>query len=296
MRTQLVIGVAAGAFGALVLACSSSSSSDPYASVGDFCTAYAKAICQISSTCQFDASACQTYQSTQCSLNATQATSSGSRQYKSGNVQPCIDALNNAYGNNASSVSVSTLTDINNKCQHVFEGSAGHGSACQSSHDCTQSGDVCATAPGVGSVCATPTQKNDGDFCADPGDQCPSSDFCQPTTGTSKCVPAASSGQACSTSMPCDGNDHCVNGTCQSLAKVGGPCGTSSDCSSGLMCDTYTSATVQPACVDKLTFARGSVDCIGIEGQSATPTDGGGPAVNDAGGIDGGGSDAPTSD
>jgi hypothetical protein len=287
MRTPLVTAIAAGAIGALALACSSKPPPDPYATVDEFCAAYAKAICQISSTCQFDATACQMFQSTACVQNAGRSTSSGSRQYKSSNVQPCIDALNSAYGNSATSVSAATLSDIDGKCQHVFAGGAGHGKACQTDFDCTQSGDICATAPGVGSVCATPTPKNDGDYCADPGDQCPSTDYCQPQGGTSKCVAAVPMGQPCSASMPCDGNDRCLAGVCEVLAQQGQVCSATSDCSAGLLCDTYTSAAApEPACVTALTFARGSVDCLGIEGRSTPPVDAGSPAGDASGSTD----------
>jgi hypothetical protein len=300
MRTRLVIGIAAGAFGALALACSNSSSPDPYASVDEFCTAYAKAVCQVvsSTSCGLSASAadtCQSYQSNSCNQNAVQATASGTRQYKSGNVQPCIDALNGAYGNNPSAVSLQQLTDINTKCEQVFQGSAGNGAACTSNYDCTQSGEICATAPGVGSVCATPTQKNDGDFCADPGDQCPSTDYCAPMSGTSKCVAAPTQGQPCSASTPCNRSNHCFGGTCQTLAAQGAPCSTTADCVSGQMCDTYTSAALPtPTCEPGLSFGRGSPDCLGIVGQGTIPQDAGGPTVNDAGSDANASTDAPT--
>ena len=63
MRIQLVVGFALSSLAAIA-ACSSSPS--PYAEVSEYCTAYAKAICQISSTCQFDPSTCETYQTAQC--------------------------------------------------------------------------------------------------------------------------------------------------------------------------------------------------------------------------------------
>jgi len=303
MRTQLAFRLASagalGALGVLALACSSGTANNPFASVDDFCTAYAKAVCQVSSTCQFDATGCQTYQDGQCHSMAAQATASGTRQYTSGNVQACIDALNSAYGNNATSISAQKLSDIDDKCQHVFVGSAKEGDPCQSDYDCSESGVICASAPGMSaSTCAKPTPKDLGAVCADPGDQCPSNAFCQPQSGTSKCVASATNGQACSATMPCDSSDHCAGGTCEALATQGQPCTATADCASGLVCDTYTSATApQAICVSSLTFGRGSVDCLGVDGQSTNAHGGTADAGSDAGsggGTDAGATDAPT--
>jgi hypothetical protein len=298
MRIRLVVGFALAAFGASTLACSSSS--NPYADVSEYCSAYAKAICQISSTCQFDPSACETYQTAQCNEQATQATAAGTRTYTPGNVSACINALNAAYGNNATSVSASALTSINTVCAQVFVGSAGEGASCTSNFDCTVSGDICASAPGIsGQTCAKPTPKQLNDVCADPGDQCPSDAYCAAQNGTSKCVPAQADGATCSATEPCVGTDYCnASGICAPLAPQGQPCTTTANCSEGLICDTYTSSTVGTACVTALTFARGSVDCEGIEGLSTGGSSGGssgsssgsGSGGGDAGGGDSGGS------
>jgi len=301
MRIRL-IGLAVGALGTLAFACSSSPP-NPYATPSEYCAAYAKAICQIgTTTCQFDVSGCETYQSAQCTAAIP---SSSTRQYTSSKVQACIDQLNSAYGGGPSTITAAQLNTISTVCGQVFPGTAGEGAACQTNADCTVSGNICASAPGQSPVCANPTPKNLNDACADPGDQCPTAAYCQPqTTGTSKCVTAATAGQACSappatsTSAPlCDANDRCVGGTCQALSATGDPCSTSADCAPGLFCDTYTdSVTPYPACVTAYTFARGAVDCLGIEGQGTngmapeggTPEGGGGSEGGSEGGTDGG--------
>jgi hypothetical protein len=200
------------------------------------------------------------------------------RVYNSHNVQPCIDAVNGAYGNGPTSVTLAQLTNIDSVCARVFPGAAAEGAPCTTAADCTTSGAVCASAPGISSpICAQPTPKQINDICADPGDECPANAYCAPQAGTSKCVPAQMPGQACSATQPCDSADYCGNGICAALASQGAPCTTSANCSPGLFCDTYTSATVGTACVTAYTFARGSVDCEGFEGNSTNsgPTDGG---------------------
>jgi hypothetical protein len=299
MRIRLIGLAVVGALGSLASACSSSPP-NPYATVTEYCAAYAKAICQIGTTsCQFDVDGCQNYQASQCSTAAAQATASGTRVYTSSNVQACINQLDGAYGGGPSTITAATLTSIQNTCALVFVGSAGTGAACQSTGDCSVSGEICATAPGQTAKCEQPTQKTIGAQCLDVGDQCPTNSYCSTVQGASSygtCVAAQSSGQPCSDTAPCDGADKCVAGTCQALGTQGAPCGTNTDCVSGLFCDTFTdTVTPTPACVTAYTFARGAVDCLGIEGQSTNgmvpeggTSEGGGMAEGGEGGMDGG--------
>ena len=275
MRTRLVVGLAAATISVTAIACSSAS--NPYATVDEYCTAYAKAICQVSTTCQFDAGTCQTYQKQQCT--ATSQTATATRAYNSGNVQACINALNAAYGNSPTSVSQSTIQNYTQVCAKVFPGTVTQGNACQSNLDCVNAADVCAAAPGVQAVCATPTPKQVNDICADPGDECPVNSYCAAQNGGSpRCVSSQTTNQPCSASQPCDSNDQCVSGVCQPLSSQGEACSASTNCGttpSGqqMFCDLYTDPQAPtPVCVTSLTFARGSVDCLGIEGQGTTGT------------------------
>jgi len=158
MRIQLVVGLAAATLG-LSSAVACSSAAPPFQEVSEYCTAYAKAICGVSTTCGFDPGPCQTYQDDQCNVAAKQAVASGTRQYKPSNVQACITAVSNAYSSSTTSVTASTINAYTNLCNQVFVGSAGEGAACTSNFDCTVSGDICSAAPGLGTTCAKPTQK-----------------------------------------------------------------------------------------------------------------------------------------
>ncbi|HEY1693857.1 MAG TPA: Dickkopf N-terminal cysteine-rich domain-containing protein [Polyangiaceae bacterium] len=291
MRTRLVVGFAAAAISVTAIACSSSS--NPYASPDEYCSAYAKAICQVSSTCQFDSGTCQTYQEQQC---ISVQTTSSTRQYNSGNVQACIDALNAAYGNNPTSVSAGTIQSYTQTCAKVFPGTVTQGNSCQSNLDCANSADVCATSPGVQAVCATPTPKQVNDVCADPGDECPVNSYCAAQSGGSpKCVASQTTSQPCSDSEPCDSNNQCVGGLCQLLSNVGQDCTATTSCGSGLFCDLYTdSQEPTPQCVTALSFARGSVDCLGIEGQGTQGTGSSSGSASSSGSSSGAGSSSGT--
>jgi hypothetical protein len=284
MRTRLVVGFAVAALGASTLACNTAA--NPYAEVSEYCTAYAKAICQAG--CEFHPTTCQSFQESQCNGQADQATASGTRQYQPGNVQSCLDAVNAAY-DNATRVTAAQVQSITSACARVFLGAAGEGAACTSDFDCAGKGDICASAPGVSTdACAQPTAKQLGDDCADRGDQCPTDAYCAPQTGTSVCVAAQAAGQTCSSALPCDSESHCVTGSCQPLATLGEPCNSDADCTGSLFCDLNTDAVVPtPTCVSSYSFSLGSDDCIGLEGTST-----GGTSNSDAGSS----SDAPSGD
>jgi hypothetical protein len=281
MRTRLIVGFAIGALGASTFACNSSS--NPYAQPSEYCTAYAKAICQAG--CQFDPATCQTYQEDQCNQLAQTEMTPGVRQYESANVQPCIDAVNKAY-DNAAQVSAAQIANIDMLCARVFLGAAGEGAPCTSDFDCSVSGDICATAPGVATeTCAKPTQKEIGDDCADRGDQCPANSYCAPQTGTSVCVVAQTAGQACTDTVKCNASvDQCLQGICQPLAGQGEPCSSDADCVAGFFCDPYTDLEITSrVCVSGYSFALGSNDCLGLEGRSTVPVDAGTSVGTDGG-------------
>jgi hypothetical protein len=290
MRTRLVVGFAVAVLGASTLACTTAA--NPYAEVSEYCTAYATAVCQVSSVCQFQAGPCEAYQAAQCNQQATESQASGTRQYTPANVQSCLDKLNSAYGGNATLISAAALSDINTTCGRVFVGTGALNAPCTSNDDCAAADEICGTAPNAPALCAPATPRVLGERCTDQGDQCPNDAYCSATT--SDCVLAQTTGQTCDDSTLCDSANQCLQGTCQAFGGVMAACstlpgaalgpGNSTNCASNLFCDDYTSAVAPtPVCVNALTFARDAPDCLGIEGHS---TEG---SVSE-GGTDAGGS------
>ncbi len=238
-------------------------------------------MCQgLANICQFDATACATYQTTQCSAFASAATQSGHRTYSQPGGKACIDALNGAYGGNPSSISAATLASVLDTCNKAFTGTLATDSNCTSDYDCV-SGDTCSPIPGgTTSVCASAgSSKAVGDICA-PGDTCQGDSYCAPVPMKEPvCTADPTTGGACSASIPCGAANFCSNGTCQAKLTESANCSSNSDCSTGY-CDLYAPA----GCATGLTFARGSDDCKGVagidQGQGAdagvTPDSGGG--------------------
>ncbi len=293
MRTQLIAGFAAGALG-LVVACSSSSSqpAPPDGDTSAFCADWGKAVCQLSSICNFDPATCTAYQTSVCNDFVQQAQASSARHYTQPGGKACIDALNSAYGNSPSQIDAPKLASLEDTCNKAFTGNVASDSACQSDYDC-QTGLTCSVIPGQSaSVCASGNPKNAGDICS-AGDTCATNTYCAPVMGAEpQCKPAAMTGQPCSAEIPCDSSSYCgPSGMCQAKAGVGETCTTSADCSSAApYCDVYPPAV----CTNGLTFARGSIDCNGVAGLDRPDS---GVTVNDSGtGNDGGTMEAATGD
>jgi hypothetical protein len=283
MKAPLFIGPIAGVLTMIVVGCSTAPT-PPDQNVAAFCTDWAKAKCQIASTCQFDPAVCTTFQTQVCNDFAVAAQASGTRLYNQANGKACIDALNGAYTSNATSILASELATLDATCNKAFAGSTPPHSPCTTDFDCT-GGLFCVQVPGQTSrVCATVTDKNLGDYCADPGDSCQGQSFCGPTPAGPQCIATAGTGNNCSAALPCGPSDRCVAGVCTARAGQGGPCATSADCGSNApYCDTYPPAS----CVTMLTFGRGSYDCNGIGGTNE-PVDAGpvGPVGADASVVD----------
>jgi hypothetical protein len=261
MRNQLVAGLVAGVFGLFAWACTTQPA--PYPDAERFCAAKAKAICQASAICAVDPDACQMNQVMQCDTDASSAMASGTRAYSAEAAPACINALTTAF-NGASVIAYADWLTLTDQCERVFVGNAGNNQPCASDYDC-KNNLICSPAtPGSSSsVCATAVVKNPGDFCSDPGSECPSDYYCAaPQPGASvQCIPAAPAGQACGTAIPCVSGQTCAGGVCASGATGSVPCGTSDDCGSlDPYCDPYAGSI----CTIGLTFATGAADCKGF--------------------------------
>jgi hypothetical protein len=294
MRHWCFFGRASCGLILLAAACTSKSST-AFPDSASFCAARAKAECQVAAVCAIDASACEGYRSELCNQDAASATSFGARTYDSSKAQGCIDALNAAYGNNNSKVTFAQLVgsgSITDTCERVFAGSAAQGASCHTQYDCSNNLLCAPTAPGATTfLCASQVQKNQGDFCQDPGSSCAMDTYCaKQSSGAYQCKPAAQAGQACGATVPCVSAQRCAAGVCEMRAGSGGACTTNDDCGSDA---PYCDPNAGDICTIGLTFATGALDCRAFEpggsdggsGQSdgAAGRDSGGPAPDTAG-------------
>jgi hypothetical protein len=257
-----MVALAAGACLCTAASCTISSPPPPDGDETQFCSDWAKAICQVA-LCNFDVPTCTAYQVTACT-NFVNNLRTPTRQYSQPNGLGCIKALNAAYGGSMTyMIPAATLVSIQATCDKVVVGNQDMGASCTADNDCT--GDlICASYEQGNSVCEGVTPRMAGQPCADPGDQCQGNTYCAPGSGSSPplCTPAPTLGQTCNaTTIPCASGNRCGDGDmCVALASKGEACLANTDCSTGY-CDPYANV-----CTTGLTFALGSTDCNGIEG------------------------------
>jgi hypothetical protein len=284
MRMHSFAGLALGAFGTVVFACTNNAS-PPYPDTTTFCTAKAKAICQVAKLCLIDPSTCETYQDGQCNQSAQLAMKMSARVYDADNAKACLDAVNAAYGNNASSVDFTTLSAIQTTCERVFTGNAPSKSVCTSDYDCANNLLCSPAAPDSATlVCAAPTKVAANDFCLNPGSVCMENTYCakQPSNGLWLCSPAVEQGGACGDAAPCVDSQRCVGGICQPRARSNERCNGDADCDPSA---PYCDPALGFVCTSGMTFAGGAPDCEGLAGLTLPggPADAGASAADAAG-------------
>jgi hypothetical protein len=293
MRRWLGIAAAAGVSAGLVWGCTTTAT-QPYPDEQSFCSAKAKAECQVAPACAVDASSCASLRTQSCLSQSAQYQASGTRKYNPDNAQGCIDAVNGAYGS-GNTIKFDQLYgdgSIDDKCQRVFQGTADKNQPCTTDYDCSGSRICSPVSPGSQSkVCADKQSKNSGDFCADPGSVCTGDTYCSTSTGgAAQCVASPTAGQACSATVPCASAFRCQGSACQDRVGGSSACTTNGDCNSSFpYCDPYANST----CTIGLTFANGSFDCAAFKpGGLVDAGVDSGNGIDAATGTDAGGMDA----
>jgi hypothetical protein len=252
------------------LACTSTAP-DPYPDVAAFCTAKAKAECQIASTCSIDATTCENVRNGVCTTDANAAEASGTRSYNSGNVQACIDKINAVYPHQP--IAAADLVgpgSIQDKCERVFAGKVDKNQACTSDYDCI-SGRICSpTVPGgTQLVCADVVMVAAGGFCSNPGSQCAAGTSC-PAPPAGQAATCVTRGAMCSATAPCPTGSTCMAGTC--VAGAGSTCASDADCgAAAAYCDINASP---PVCaIGLFTVSLGAQDCKAYSTVQSAPVD-----------------------
>lgn len=249
---------------AALAACSPAQPGNPLADVAGFCQEKATAECQVTAVCAIDPPTCMSAHLSLCMSAATSATASGVRTYDSTNAKACIDALDRAYGNNATLIPYANLEgpgSITDLCNRVFTGNLMTNTPCQTDYDCAGKAICAPVLPGSTTrVCADAVAVPLGGFCDNPGSMCATDLYCGVTdSGAGQCEMGAGVGASCANGVACVSAAQCAaSGTCIARQQPGGGCSNSGQCGAGApYCDPASDV-----CVAGLTFAQGSTDCL----------------------------------
>lgn len=288
----------------LFVGCKGGGSSTP-ATVSDFCSQYADAVCQIN--CGPPMTTCVTYQEGVCQTMANQAIGGGKRFFTSSNMGDCINKIKSAFSS-TNPITPSTQASIDLACNYVFQGKSAvipTTDTCTTQFDCAGATNGSIICDPMQSQCAPQLPKNVGQQCSDVGAVCAQNSYCATSQNVSICTAegTSSAASACSATAPCDSNSRCANGICMPLVASHADCTATSDCASGGFCDPFSSPAV---CDTGLTFSTNSPSCLCVSegmgcpaglgthwgiGVGATPTTGtggqGGGAVSGAAGAAG---------
>jgi hypothetical protein len=242
----------------------------------DFCAQKADAECQVTSICLTDASLCKMQRQTLCTMFATNAKASGKRVFVPGNVADCINKTKDAF-KKTSPITPSDMATVDEACNYVFQGKGVvNVDMCDVKFDCANKV-ICDKG-----FCAT--QKNVTSGCGNPGDVCPSDQYCaQNMSSVYVCMPKGMSGTACDGTKPCVDSLRCAGGSCTDRVASGGTCASNADCAtSAPFCDPYAGNK----CDLGLSFASGSPSCSAFGGTTGAGGTSGG--TGGSGGSGGG--------
>jgi hypothetical protein len=249
-------------------ACSSKDTTDPYATVSEFCAAWGKEACTslvVSHCSGMDTTsalteACVEKQQTFCEgLVAPNAAGFSSAQAKT-----CLSAVSAAYADASLSASeIATVRHLEAPCNHLIKGPQAEGDSCTQDTDCDTVKNVqCVMKSGVG-TCVIPTAVANGFSCAAPAASCMTGFYCD----GSHCVSSDAIGEKCdadfecATGLTCKGVDAdagVTSGKCAARVSQTA-CTGDSDCTTNV-CDIATGASTG-MCVNSIILSPAESVC-----------------------------------
>lgn len=233
-RTMLTL-IAFG--GTLALVACSSDDSDKFGSSDAYCSARAEAECNgLAKPCGTTIDACEKGRTVVCT-QANSAAQAAGRTYHSGQVQACIDSINDTYKDNGANVTPELEAKTAAICDAVYTGSVAENGACTATADCQAASDPLICDLGI---CVHQTTVALKGQCNNAGDICDTGSYCQQQGQTKFCVAKNAMGDTCGADAPCLETLRCVN-TCQPRVGVNQSCNSDDDCASQApFCDPTT--------------------------------------------------------
>lgn len=188
--------------------------------------------------------------------------SAAARPFRPERAGACLAKATDVYNN--PTITPADRLDLDTVCAKVYSGSVKANAACtESDAECDQNANlICDTGFGV---CTTKKNVGANANCNNPGETCPTGQYC---TGTPRlCTPKVASGMACSDTMPCVDGQRCAgatdNTTCMAAVMIGGVCTSNADCRTinpdpAPYCDSFNGNI----CTAGFTPSTGNAECM----------------------------------
>jgi hypothetical protein len=242
----------------------------------EFCKQKAEAECVVTDRCVTSKTDCEADRRAVCTQFIGTAKANGKRLFVAGNVGACINKAKSVYGK-ASAITPTELADLDDVCNYVFQGKGKvNEDNCDTKYDCA-SKVICDKT-----FCATQKTVNTG--CGNPGDTCPTGNYCALNSASLYvCTAKGDADDMCDAATPCKEALRCAGTTCGDRVAAGATCASNADCpTSAPFCDPYAGFKCDPG----LSFAAGSPSCADFGGSGSGPGTGG--SGGGAGGTGGG--------
>jgi hypothetical protein len=188
-----------------------------------------------------------------------QAARNVGRSFRPENAGPCLDQTRTTY--RADIIEAEDFQMLEAKCGRVFEGSAAANEPCVADADCK--GPLICDKRRCGQLKTVTANSN----CGNPGEICPTEQYCKQGDGFFSCTARNAAGATCSINGECAEGLRCRGMACVAKLMLDAECSGDDDCLSGY-CDPYPPMGRPRSCATGLNFARFSPSCDGFFGVS----------------------------
>jgi hypothetical protein len=258
MSTTRTMALLAGVALALLGGCSVND--DGAGREAKFCNQLAQNECDsIALACSRERADCVTIRAAVCDTRVQAARNVG-RSFRPDNAGPCLDQTRATY--RADIIKAEDFAMLEAKCGRVFEGEANANEPCVADADCK--GPMICDKRRCGTLKMVTANAN----CGNPGERCPTEQFCKQGDGFFSCTARLAAGAPCNVDGECAEGLRCRGMACVPKLMLDAECSMDSDCLLNY-CDPYPPAGRPRTCATGLNFARFSPSCDGYFGGGA---------------------------
>lgn len=190
------------------------------------------------------------------------------RPFQPDAVGPCLDKTGEIYAK--STITPADRQAAEDVCARVFSGMKKFGEPCSNDYDCV-SPNVCHQRGTDPRVCVMRIVVSAGAFCNNPGETCPTGEYCTGSPGFRRCEARKAQGEPCDAEALCAETLRCDDSggapICSPRRVATEMCASNDDCAPAApYCDPYWNNT----CDTGFTPSRGAPECVAFGAPMTT--------------------------